>query len=59
MKPKDGKPSASEFGQMIAFLAKHGINPADVRKRLGSSPNNRTRAEITQALKEWLKAGVI
>lgn len=59
MKPKNEKPSAAEYGQMVAYLAKHGVKANDIRKQIGSAPNNRNRAEIVQALKEWLKMGAI
>lgn len=58
-KPINEKPNASEYGQMVSFLAKHGVNPSDIRKKIGTSPNNRSRSKIIQELKNWLRIGTI
>lgn len=59
MKPTHEKPSAAEFGQLVAFLVRNGVTVADVHKRIGTGVGNRTRAEILQALRDWLKTGVL
>lgn len=56
--PKD-KPTAAEFGQMTAYLAKRKVKLADVKKKIGSTVNNRSRADIVQNLNAWLKTGKV
>jgi hypothetical protein len=57
MKPHNQSPQASEFGKLISFLAKNGIKPSNVIKRIGNSVSGRTREEIKNALILWLKEG--
>lgn len=56
LKSPNEKPGASEFGQLIAQLAKLGMTSQVAREVLGNNPNGRTRKEIIQILIEWIKA---
>ena len=59
MKNKNAPMPANEFGKLRSHLAKLKIKQADIDLVIGTKANNRTRAKITQALKEWLKTGVV
>ena len=52
--PPSDKPSAAEWGQMNAELARRGFSPAQRKAAIGST-NNRTRGEKADALIKWIK----
>ena len=47
--------SAQEFGQLIAFLGQNGVAQQAAQDVLGNNPAGRTRKEITDTLRAWLK----
>ena len=49
------KMPADEFGQLRAFLALQGVSQADIKAAIGTITAGRSRAEIAQALRIWLK----
>jgi len=53
-KEKDGVPGAAEFGQLRAYLAQQGYSQAQIKDAVGTTPNGRTRAEITDQLVAWM-----
>jgi hypothetical protein len=55
MKPPNSIPSAAEFGELRAFLAKKKVSQADINAAIGENVGGRTRAEITNKLIEWLR----
>lgn len=55
LKSPNEKPSASEFGALIAYLARLGIASQIAHQVLGNNPNGRTRKEIVQNLIEWIR----
>lgn len=57
MKSPNEKPSASEFGQLRAYLAKRGFKQAQISAAIDTTVRNRTRAQITAALIAWLRGG--
>jgi len=54
-KPRDGTPSASEFGLLRAHLARSGVSQADITAVIGSNVGSRDRSVIVQLLCEWLR----
>lgn len=54
-KPKNGTPSSSEFGQLRACLAQNGVSQAQIKAVIGTGAQGRSRAKITQLLREWMK----
>ncbi len=55
MKDKDGVPNANEFGQLRAYLAQNGMSQAQINRAVGTAPAGRTRLEITNELRGWLR----
>lgn len=55
MKPSNDIPSAAEFGQLRAFLAKQKYKQAQITAAIGNGANGRTRAQITAELIAWLR----
>jgi len=56
MKGRREVPSGAEFGETMAFLAgQRGVTPQVAREVIGNGPNGRTRQEITNELREWLR----
>lgn len=55
MKDKDGTPSSNEFGQLRSYLAQNGMSQAQINDAVGTAPAGRTRLEITNELREWLR----
>ena len=49
-------PPAAEFGLLRAFLTQNGFSQAWINQTIGTAPNSRTRAEITEQLKLALRA---
>jgi hypothetical protein len=47
--------SNSEFGQLVAYMAKNGMTAQAARQVIGNNPNGRTRMEIADELRIWLK----
>lgn len=54
-KPKNGTPPANEFGQLRSYLAQNGVSQAQITAVIGTGAQGRSRAEITQLLREWMK----
>ena len=52
---KNETPDNSEFGLLIAYLGQNGVAADAARDVLGNNPNGRTRQEITNTLRAWLK----
>lgn len=55
MKDKDGIPDSNEFGQLRAYLAQNGMSQAQITEAVGVGAAGRTRLEITNRLREWLR----
>ena len=55
MKDKNSAPPVSQFGQLVAFLAQTGMGQQAAQNVLGAAPNGRTRQQIADELREWLK----
>lgn len=54
-KGKDEKQTAAEFGLLRAYLAKIGVTQAQINAAIGKTANKRTRAQIVDMLRAWLK----
>jgi len=54
-KARHGKPTASEFGQWRSYLARYGVTSTEINRALGAAVKGRTRDEIVQKLRQWLK----
>lgn len=54
-KPRNQEPPADEFGQIRALLARAGVKQADITAVIGNGTNGRTRAQIADELRAWLK----
>lgn len=52
--PPSANPSAAEFGQLRAFLAQNGVPQAEIDAAVGKTISKRTRAFITEQLRDWL-----
>ncbi len=48
-------PSAADFGQTRAYLARLGLKTAEINAAVGTNVNGRTWAVIGDALIAWLK----
>jgi hypothetical protein len=55
MRAKKEIPDNFEFGQLRAFLAQNGLTQQQIINIIGLAPNGRTRGEIADQLREWLK----
>ncbi len=55
MKTPSEAPSGAEFEQLVDFLAENGMTATAARAVIGNSPNGRTRGEIADELRAWLK----
>jgi len=51
----DEIPSPAEFGLLRAYLATQGVSQLDINDAIGVGAQGRTRAEITDELRAWLK----
>ena len=51
-KEPNGTPGANEFGKMRSYLAQKGFSQAWIDVNVGTAPGGRTRAEITDELKQ-------
>lgn len=51
---KDERPSANEWGQLRAFLARNGLSQAQIGAAVGDNINGRSRGDIAAALNAWL-----
>lgn len=47
-------PSAAEFGQLRAYLARIGMSQAQISAAVGTSAAGRTRAQIAEQLRRWI-----
>lgn len=47
--------SAAEFGLLVAYLGRNGLAASAARAVIGNNPARRTRAEIADILREWLR----
>ena len=59
---RNGQPTASEFGQLVSYLARSGnLNASTVREMIGNAGNGRTRehiaGDVAVLLKNRPKAG--
>jgi hypothetical protein len=54
-RPSD-KITANDFGLLRAYLAKNKVSQAEINKAIGTAAAGRTRGEIAQALRIWLRA---
>lgn len=52
---KHESPDASEFGKIRAYLAQNKVKQADITAVIGNGANGRTRAQIADTLREWLR----
>ena len=48
--------TADDFGLLRAYLAKNKVSQADIDQAIGTAAAGRTRGEIAQALRIWLRA---
>jgi len=55
MSDKNGIPDQAEFGELTAYLMRVGASRQQVAAILGDSPSGRTRAEIAELLRLWMK----
>ena len=55
MKDKNTEPDSNEFGQLISFLAQNGMTVQAAQAVIGTNPNGRTRQQIADELREWLR----
>jgi hypothetical protein len=51
----DAPVDAAAFGLLRAYLALQGVSQAQIREAIGGNPAGRTRAEIVEQLRLWLK----
>lgn len=56
IKRRDEKPPAAEFGLLRAYLALSKTSQAQIKAVLGDAVQGRTRSEIVDTLKAWLKS---
>jgi len=49
------KSASSNYGQMLAYLARFGAHGKDARKVIGQTAAGRTSRQIIKQLNEWLK----
>ena len=49
IRPKDGQPTANEFGQLRSWLARQGVTQARITEAIGDD-HTQTRAQIVQKL---------
>lgn len=54
-KSPNGVPTAAEFGLIRAYLARAGVSQAQVEAVIGKTVNKRTRAQLADLLKLWLR----
>jgi hypothetical protein len=54
MRNPNGVPGAAEFGLLRAYLAQRGMSQVQINAAIGNTPQGRTRAEIADALRQWL-----
>jgi len=54
-KPPNETPSSAEWALMNAFLASQGYTPAQRQEAIGLTPNGRSRLDIGNDLKTWIK----
>lgn len=55
MPRKDQIISANDFGKIRSFLAQNKVSQASIRGVIGTGTNGRTRAQIADILREWLR----
>lgn len=53
--PPNGIPNAAEFGLLRAYLAQQKMSQAQITEAIGIGAQGRTRAEIADELREWLR----
>ncbi len=54
-KVPSGRPTAAEFGELRAYLAKNKVSQAEIEAAIGKTVSGRNRAEIVELLKAWLR----
>ena len=52
---RNAKMTNNDFGKIRSLLAQNGVSQAEITVAIGSFTNNRTREEISNELKKWLK----
>lgn len=55
-KAKTAIPNAADFGQLRAGLARAGVSQAQINAAVGTAANGRTRAQICEQLREWMRS---
>ncbi len=55
MKDKTTEPTSNEFGQLVAYMAQNGMTLKAAEDVIGNSPAGRTRQQITEELRTWLR----
>lgn len=55
MRDRKSIPPASEFGRLRSYLARQGVSQAQIREVIGNGAQGRTRAQIADELREWLR----
>ena len=55
MNNKHEAPKQADFGRMVAFLAQAGFAGQELARVIGNTPKGRTRGEIADELRVWLK----
>ena len=51
----DGLPTASEFGQLRAWLARQGVKQADIAAAIGNNVKGRSHRQIAAELCAWCR----
>ena len=54
-KPRNGEPPANEFGMLRSHLARMGVSQAQIKEVIGTGAKGRSRAEICDLLRAWMK----
>lgn len=51
----DQEPSAQEFGQLRSYLGQQGMDQEAINAAIGNASNGRSRSDISNDLKTWLR----
>lgn len=52
---KNEPPAANEWGQLRAYLARNGVGQAQIKQILGDTIGGRTREQMADELRAWLR----
>ena len=55
VKKEQDIPDLAEFGQLRSYLAQQKMPQSFIDEAIGGAPKGRTRKEITEELKDWLR----